>query len=490
MENKFKLMYNQDCSNVFILTGEPFQISHVHAMVDEVADAGVDIMLINGNGQRTVHPSEVRDTNWEEFDEYFVSDKKSEYWESVPESYRNFDLRKNVTLQAKNFAESGNDYLAISLDRCRQKKMCPGVSVRMNDVHDAPFPDSYMHSHFYKDNLQFHLSTDLESPWGRLALNFEFKEVREDILKYIQELVDNYSFDWLELDFLRSPYYFPKGKGSQYCDIMTDFIVQIKSVIDKSDNKICLSARVNSSPEVAFDLGFDVKAWGDMKLIDALSFGNFFSTAWNLPVDEYRAILGDDIMLFPSNDAFGYKNRFERALLPVQEELINGFARQYQDNGADGVELFNFFVVREPRNDLQADFSALGKLSDSSSKRVKIVIATSVESLAEIDLAQKIPTVTTNKDFPLSFDFLFPEPESQTGKMYVHIFLVNPGQENDAKFRINARDIQTIPNEQQENGDILLEVDVDVLKKGMNKLEISSVKCDDIDCIYITNYFN
>ncbi len=490
MKNRFKLMYNQDCSNVFMLTDESFEISHVNAMVDEVADAGVDIMLINGNGQRTVHPSKVRDTNWENFDDYFMSDRKAEYWESVPESYRNFDLRKKVTLRAKNFAEQGHDYLALALKRCRERNMCPGVSIRMNDVHDAPFPDSYMHSNFYKDNPQFHLSSHVVSAWGDVALNFAFEAVREHTLMYIQELADNYDFDWLELDFLRFPYYFPKGKGSQYCEVMTDFVAQIKSVIIKSDKKIFLSARVASSPETAFDLGFDVKTWGEMKLIDALSFGNFLSSAWNLPVDKYRDILGDDIMLFPSSDAFGYKNRFERVLLPVQEELINGFCLNYLDNGADGIELFNYFVVREPRNALNADFSALSKLSDSSVKKVKIIIATSVEDLADIDLPQKIPSKNTNKDFPLCFDFLFPEPKSQTGKMYLHIFFVNPEQNNDAKFRINLKDIHTISNEKKENGDILLEVEADILKKGMNQLEISSVNCEDIDCIYITNYFN
>lgn len=457
-------------------------------MVDEVADAGVDIMLINGNGQRTVHPSKVRDTNWEEFDEYFIGDKKSKYWKSVPESYRNFDLRKNVTLQAKNFAENGNDYLAVALDRCREKNMSPGVSVRMNDVHDAPWPDSYMHSHFYKDNPQFHLSNNLDSSWGKLALNFEFKEVREHTLNYIQELVENYSFSWLELDFLRSPYYFPEGKGSKSCDIMTDFIAQIKSIINKSDDEIHLLARVASSPKTAFDLGFDVKTWGKMKLIDALSFGNFFSSAWNLPVDKYRALLGDAIKLFPSSDAFAYKTRFERALLPVQEELFNGFAHQYQDNGADGIELFNFFVVREPRNSLEADFSALSKFSDPSHKRIKIVVATSVESLADIDLAQNISSEHEDNDFPLSFDFLFPEPKNQTGQMYVHVFLINPGHKIDAKFRINRQNTVKISGE-QEQGDFLLEADSDVFKKGSNKIYISSsITCEDIDCIYITNY--
>ena len=213
MKDKPKIIYNQDCTNVFVLAKEPFQISHINAMIDEVAGAGIGVMLINPNAQRTSHPSKVWNTLWDNFDDYFTSDIKKEFWSCIPEPYKCFDLRKHYISQMKHFAENGNDYLAVALERCKEKNICPGISVRMNDMHDGPWPDSHLHSEFYKNNAQFHLSNIKNMvEWADCGLNYEFEEVRDHYLAYIRELVNNYSFCWLELDFLRHPYYFPQER--------------------------------------------------------------------------------------------------------------------------------------------------------------------------------------------------------------------------------------------------------------------------------------
>ena len=45
----YRMIYNQDCSNLFVITKEPIEPHHVETMVDQVADGGADVMLINPN---------------------------------------------------------------------------------------------------------------------------------------------------------------------------------------------------------------------------------------------------------------------------------------------------------------------------------------------------------------------------------------------------------------------------------------------------------
>ncbi len=65
MSGCFRVIYNQDCTNLFAITKEPITPAHVDQMVDEVAEGGADLLLINPQAQRTSYPSRVWPTFWE-----------------------------------------------------------------------------------------------------------------------------------------------------------------------------------------------------------------------------------------------------------------------------------------------------------------------------------------------------------------------------------------------------------------------------------------
>lgn len=139
----FRVIYNQDCSHVFgqvAKQGRAIKPDDIHRMVDEVVDGGAELMLITPNGQigRVNYPSRVWQTYW--------------------------DKRENIgggLDQMNHLADGGHDYLALSLAKCRGRGIAVGVSVRMNDTHDTPWPDRPVHSDFWRAHPEWWI----ESPY-------------------------------------------------------------------------------------------------------------------------------------------------------------------------------------------------------------------------------------------------------------------------------------------------------------------------------------
>ena len=133
----YRVLYNQDNSNLFFVTAEPLTPEHVDRMVDEVADGGADALLLCPNAQRTSYPSAVWQPVW---DGYRPGDPS--FWGGRGHQIA---AREHMVTQMRRLAERC-DYVERALSRCAQRRIAPGISIRMNDMHDAPWPDSHLHS--------------------------------------------------------------------------------------------------------------------------------------------------------------------------------------------------------------------------------------------------------------------------------------------------------------------------------------------------------
>ncbi|MHB9133728.1 MAG: hypothetical protein ACYDBB_21910 [Armatimonadota bacterium] len=339
----FCLIYNQDCTDLFAVTKEPLMPQHVDRMIDEVADGGVEVMLLNGNAQLTCHPTRVWQTFW---DGYTPGDTAF----FGPVDPAGIPGRRQWVEQMQRLAAGGCDYLAHGLACCRERGLVPGVSVRMNDTHDYPDrPDSHMFSRFYRRHPECRLENPPALGWGAGDLNYACPDVREYYLAYIRELVSTYDFDVLDLDFLRFDQYFPAGQEAAYREVMTDFLRDVRAITEAAGRPITLMIRIAAVPALAQALGFDIARWAEEGLIDAITVGAFLNTDWHMPVEEYRALVGDAVGLFVSTDFMADRRdeRLPQRKLPLEDAMLRGFAASHQAGGADGVYFFNFFCVRE-----------------------------------------------------------------------------------------------------------------------------------------------
>lgn len=336
------VLYNQDSSEIFMQTKEPIEPRHVEQMVDEVADGGVDVMLINPQAQRTSYPSQVWQTCWDGYEP-----GKREFFGPVPED--GVTCREHWISQMKRLADQGSDYMELALNRCREKGMSPGVTIRMNDMHDQPWPGSHKFSRFYREHPEFHLANPSHLGWSCDGLNYMFPKVRSYFLALIRELLERYDIDMVELDFLRFVHYFPRdGAYEEHAEIMTGFMREARRLLDSFGRKIALTCRVATTPACAYELGFDAAAWAREGLVDAVTAGGFLHTHWEIPVEEYRELIGPDIPFIVSSDTAADRRKgYPYRSLPLRSDILRGWAAGYLAAGVDGLELFNFFCPRE-----------------------------------------------------------------------------------------------------------------------------------------------
>ena len=382
-----RLIYNQDSTDLFYKTAEPITPEHVDAMVDEVADAGVDLMIINANSQRTNYPSRVWTTFWDGFDP--ARPDNAEFIGPVPPDET--ERREHCVRQLHRLASLGCDYLERALARCRRRGLASGVSIRMNDMHDRTRAYTHLFSRFYLDHPEMRIPGAACHGRAPLGLDYRRDAVREHFLALIREIAAGYDFDVLELDFLRFPTYFPAPASDEDRRALVEFVRRVRGL---SSSERRLIVRVAATPDAAFELGFDVEELAREGLVDAITFGMFFNTGWEMPVEAFRERVGDDVALYPTLEyTADRRSGLPFRTMATDPDLLRGFASAYLAGGADGVYLFNFFVVREQAAPDEPRFHDLPELKslDTLRGRPKTYLTTAGLVSLEAGLPLQVP---------------------------------------------------------------------------------------------------
>jgi len=360
----YRVLFNMDCTHVICSPKESITPEHLDRAIDEVADGGADVYLVNPNGQKVNYPSKVWETLWEGF---------------TPGDYSSIGHPGEGTLESVHHGlmqmlrlSEQCDYLERMLGRCRQKGITPGVTIRMNDMHNASWPDNWLFSRFYKEHPEYHIRKSYIRGWGAKGLDYEHPEVREHYLSLIEEIVTGYDLEVLELDFLRFCNYFDREDPDGHCKTMTGFITEVRGLLDGTGKHIHLIPRVASTPAGAYELGFDVESWAKAGIIDGLGIGMFLNTGWEMPVDEYRRLVGPDVALYAYTDSDAARwDGLPPIQLTTNRELLRGFAAGYLAAGADGIGIFNFGWKPDRGMEPDVFFGGIGEMKDLESIRVK-----------------------------------------------------------------------------------------------------------------------
>jgi len=255
----------------------------------------------------------------------------------------------------------GIDPVAIVMNRARHQGMESMLSYRMNELHDVDKPASPLLSPFWKAHPEYRVGG--YEGWGKEALNYAVPEVREYVFAILEEIVDRYDLDGLELDFMRFPYYFPFRKDSMgaYERTMTDFVERVRKMTDSIGNErgrsILLSARIPTSLQGCTHLGLDPATWSRGGLIDFLTLSPFLSTETDIPVGEFRAACSGVPIYTCLEFTIGARQM-------TREEKRAAAALLYAA-GSDGMYLFNYFVAWDAG--LEADIEVLAELAEPDS---------------------------------------------------------------------------------------------------------------------------
>ena len=293
-----------------------------------------------------------------------------------------------------DLAEAGVDWLAEAIAACRHRGISPWTSVRMNDMHGAADPVGnpincplFADPRYRLKGVAMNPRTP-DKPYWR-ALSYEHAEVRDYMMTMIRELVGDYDVAGLELDFLRNPAICEPGCSQQTVDTVTEWIAGVRVLAREKEAQtgrpFPFGLRIPGQLPMLHHIGLDVKALVRAGLVDFLCASNFMQTSWDMPHDELRTELGEDVAIYgvvelifngvcgtaPGSDQ-AY-SRYPCASAPA----LHGNAAGKLVLGADGIQLYNYYAADEDNADERivttqnerADYTAIRGVSDLESLR-------------------------------------------------------------------------------------------------------------------------
>lgn len=339
------ILYNEDDSNRFVLD-PPGQMKpeRLDRLVDDLADSQVTVMLICCCAKNTNYPSKAWDVHGVGFDPKL--DNQQPYFGDTPLGDRE-TLRRWAHNQ-QTMLDAGIDPMQRMIDRCRQRRISPWVSVRMNDVHDAYLLNSPLHSRFWKEHPECWRYPNRFNSWNDRCLNYGLKPVRDRAMALLREVCERYDMDGLELDWNRFPLHFREGEEIAQGKVLTEWMAEVRAVVRQAERRwkhpIWLVARVPARPEVSYGTGLDAIAWAKRGLVDHLIVAPFFSTTdYDIPLEQWLEQLqgtdvgvtaGLEIRVQPYPGGPTLENTIERR---------RGAAMAALARGSQGIYLFNYF---------------------------------------------------------------------------------------------------------------------------------------------------
>ncbi|HNR31706.1 MAG TPA: hypothetical protein PKI11_12530 [Candidatus Hydrogenedentes bacterium] len=329
------LVINEDDSHFFgSRSADQMSIEGLNAFVDQYAGTKVSHLFLCPNAMKASFRSKVWDAIW---------DLKGT--QKPPQE----DFAKTWCENARLLDERGLDPYAVWIARCREKRISPWLSMRMNDVHNVDDVDCYIHNSFWRDHPEYWRVPGSAGSWVDRAFDYGIPEVREHHMAFVRELLERYDPDGLELDWMRFGYHFKPGHEAEGSEILTQFMKDVRALTNewsaRRGHAIRLGARVPAHPDAAIGLGMDGIRWVRDGLVDMLVPTPFWATSdFDIPIELWRERLGDtarNIVLAAGQEillrAYPGANAMENDLLSVR-----GFAAAHLHRGVDQIYLFNY----------------------------------------------------------------------------------------------------------------------------------------------------
>ncbi|MBI5684978.1 MAG: hypothetical protein HZC54_07845 [Verrucomicrobia bacterium] len=265
------------------------------------------------------------------------------------------------------YMATGGDMVGVFTKRCREKKLAPFVSLRMNDCHGhemllgpkGPRNETAWATlaPLHVEHPEWRLGSDV-SKWSDRHLNWNVPQVREYKLRLIEEICRQYPLAGFELDFMRFPKFFDVKETTreQRVAIMREFIGQVRGILDRtapSGQRRWLCVRVPAFLASHDAMGIDLAAWVRAG-VDMVNLSYFYFAAQGGDLAAIRALVPDAAVYVEMCHTTrvgpvvgakgGYDNFSYRRTTPAQFYTT---AHVAYARGLDGVSAFNFVYYRE-----------------------------------------------------------------------------------------------------------------------------------------------
>jgi hypothetical protein len=263
--------------------------------------------------------------------------------------------------------ERGEDPFGKFLEYLKQSGKEVFITYRMNDVHNANESDHWGASEFKKNHpdlaVDFEAVRDNRADWMSYCLDYSQPEVQDYIISSLNDIASKYDIDGFQLDWMRFPRHLSGRNFDEVWDkrhILTQFIGRVRAMLDevgnRRDKEILLSARVPTWLEGCRRLGIDLAEWKN--LLDFVTVAPFLSCDYRINFDRLHTVL-QGVPVYAGTD-MNHSGRCHTV------ESYRAWALSMYDQGADGLNLFNFpcwteYIAEQPY-DWIADLSDPNKI--------------------------------------------------------------------------------------------------------------------------------
>ena len=257
----------------------------------------------------------------------------------------------------RRLIERGDDPARVLVESCHRRHMTFLASFRLNDTHGI-HPHEGQYGSFRRDHPEWCMGK---------SMDYAVPQVRQHILSVVQELVDRYDIDGIDFDFMRHPHYFRDGEVESNTPVMTDFIREVRAIMDKAGERrqrgMLFNVRVPMTIDACQKIGLDVRTWVKQGLVDMVCPAGFYWMPW---LDMIRALPdwselteGTDCALYPTLGPFvsGYGVPY------INSASQRGAAYSYYSHGADGIALYNTWLSDHKPNPYADYISAIDDMS-------------------------------------------------------------------------------------------------------------------------------
>ena len=228
--------------------------------------------------------------------------------------------------------DAGTMPLELFTDEAHNQGIELLAGFRMNDRHGVNKP-------FFSEHPDWMLK-DLGH-----GVDYSLPEVREWIFSIIQEVLQRFDVDGIELNFIRHGYCFPPSTAASQHPVMTDFMQCIRTMLDeigkKKSRHLVMGARVPTTLEACRHFGFNLPTWVGEKLIDYVAPTDYHYTDFNMKVEGFSELTrsSDACYLYPAIQADVPGNC---AIMTLDN--YRAAVRNFYEAGADGISTHNYDV--------------------------------------------------------------------------------------------------------------------------------------------------
>ncbi len=322
-------VFNQDCENMLGYAPEGNVVVRCREWLQRVFAAGVGVFVADVAGPVI-----------------FVKDIPSGEVIGARSPANSWRYKKIQEMSAQ-----GTDLLHLATEEGHKAGALVLGGMRMSDAHHG---DKWQAQ---SDNLLFPKVVMDHPEWcntwedGSLdaTLNYAIPEVQAYQLAILREMATNYDIDGLELDWMRWCRHFPHGHQREYLDVLTDFVRQVREMLDevaqqRGCERFVLGHRVAATVDECLNIGCDVETWAREGYADFLAPMDFLQVDPNLRTEEFVAATeGTKCLVYPSvQDRYVY----DAAYAPRLDSLdkFRAVAHNFYSWGADGGSSFNVYL--------------------------------------------------------------------------------------------------------------------------------------------------